>query len=140
METNLTELVSTVKTRGTTVCFRLGKPMAAALSRFGFEEGQEVVLRLGRERLEIRPRNRPEEVRAKLRLAAGELKELRDRIEAFTRDLPQSEDLELEDDESLEAELLGLLEVLVADDLDPAIAKLESVSKLGTPPRPAGSA
>ena len=82
-------------------------------------------------------RNTSEEIRDKLLNAAKEIRAFKEKILALAKDLPQATDEELVEDETLEAELLGMLECLVADNLDPAIAKLESVMELG--PEPAGS-
>ncbi|HKI02111.1 MAG TPA: hypothetical protein VKK31_09030 [Thermoanaerobaculia bacterium] len=131
MDTELSEFETTLEKQGKTLCFPLDESLEAALRRHGFEEGQGVVMRLAPERLEIRPRRSPEAIRDKLLGAAGEVKELRERILAFMKDLPQASDEELEEDGSLEGELLGMLECLVEDNLTPAIVKLESVVKLG---------
>lgn len=75
--------------------------------------------------------NTPEQIRDKLQNAAGEIKAFKARILALAKELPHVTDEELEEDETLEGDLLGLLECLVTDNLDPAIAKLESVTELG---------
>ena len=54
-------------------------------------------------------------------------------MQAYMKELPEVPDEEWEEEETLEAERLGLLECLVADDLDPAIEKLESVTRFGPP-------
>ncbi|MEO6193780.1 MAG: hypothetical protein ABIS20_12280 [Thermoanaerobaculia bacterium] len=128
---DLAEFKSKVTRQGTMLCFPLGKSLGIALKRYGFIPGQPVVVRFDRERLEIRPLNTPEEVRDKLRLAGGELKAFRNRMRALAKDLPPVSDEELEGEASLEGELLGLLECLLSDDLDPAIQKLEGVDELG---------
>lgn len=125
------EFKSKVTRQGTMLCFSLGKSLGIALKRYGFLPGQPVVVRFDRERLEIRPLNTPEEIRDKLRLAGGELKAFRERMRALANDLPQVTDEELEGGLSLEGELLGLVECLLSDDLDPAIRKLEGVDELG---------
>ncbi|MFL6192786.1 MAG: hypothetical protein ACJ75H_01345 [Thermoanaerobaculia bacterium] len=136
MERDLAEFVSTLKRTGTAMCFPVGKSLTLALRRFGFEPGLEVILRFEKERVEICPRHSLEQVRKGLDSAARELKELRDRIQAYGRALPPAPDENPESPETLEAELLGLLECLLADDLDPAISKLQSVAELGEPPVP----
>jgi len=113
------------------LCLPLGRSLGTALERYGLAPDQEVVVRFRPERLEIRPRNTPEEIRQKLRAAAEELKSLRERVQGWARELPEVPDESLENEETLEGELLGLLECLLGDDLEPAIRKLESVDKLG---------
>jgi hypothetical protein len=134
MVADLLEFESTLKRQGSVLCLPVGKSLELALRRHGFQSGQSVILRFAVERLEIRPRNTPEEIRDKLLSAAEEIRSFKARMLAFARDLPQVSDEELEEAENLEGELLGMLECLVADDLDPAIAKLESVTRLGPPP------
>jgi hypothetical protein len=80
-------------------------------------------------------RNTPEQIRDKLLNAAGEVKAFKEKILALAKDLPRvtDEELEEEEEETLEGNLLGMLECLVTDNLDPAIVKLESVLELGPP-------
>ena len=113
------------------LCLPLGRSLSTALKRYGLEPDQEVVVRFRPERLEIRPRNTPEEIREKLKGAVEELRSLRERIEGWTRELPPVSDEALENEETLEGELLGMLECLLSDDLEPAIRKLESAEELG---------
>jgi hypothetical protein len=137
MAGELTELKSKVTKQGTMLCFPLGKSLGVALRRFGFAPDQPVLVRFADELLEIRPLNTPEAVRDKLRLAAGELRAFAERMRILIKDLPPVDDEELEEQGSLEGELLGLLECLLADDLVPAIQKLEGVDELGpAPPMP----
>jgi len=131
MSADLSEFESKLKKQGTMLCLPLGKSLGLALARCGFRQDQEVIVRFGREKLEIRPRSSPEEIRIKLLASAEEIKGLRERMLAYTRDLPAVSDDDLEGEETLEGELLGMLECLVHDDLDPAIEKLESVAALG---------
>ena len=108
------------------LCLPLGKSLGTALKRYGLEADQEVVVRFRRERLEIRPRNTPEEIRRKLKGAVEELRSLRERIQDWARELPSTPGEEPEGEETPEGELLGMLECLLSDDLEPAIRKLES--------------
>lgn len=105
------------------LCLPLGKSLGTALKRYGLEADQEVVVRFRRERLEIRPRNTPEEIRRKLKGAVEELRSLRERVQDWARELPATPG---EEPEGEEEELLGMLECLLSDDLEPAIRKLES--------------
>ena len=134
MVADLLEFESKLERQGAVLCLPVGRSLELALKRHGFEPGQSVILRFAPERLEIRPRKTTEEIRGKLLSAAEEIKSFKERMLAFARDLPQVSDEELEEDATLEGELLGMLECLVSDDLDPAIAKLESVTRLGPPP------
>lgn len=138
MTAEVTEFETKIRLQGRTLSMTLGKSLGTALSRFGFRPDQEVVVRFGNERLEIRPRNAPEQVQEKLRRAAEELKAVRERVEGLLRDLPPITDEELEED-SPRAELLGMLECLLSDDLDPAIAKLDSAALSEDIPGPEGS-
>jgi len=134
MVTDLQEFESMLKRQGSVLCLPVGRSLDLALRRHGFEPGQSVILRFALERLEIRPRNTTEEIRDKLLSAAEEIKSFKARMLAFARDLPPVSDEEPEEAETLEGDLLGMLECLVADDLEPAIAKLESVTRLGPSP------
>lgn len=131
MGADLTEFASKLKKQGTTLCVPLGKSLGTALRQFGFHPDQEITVRFGFERLEILPRDTPAQIRDKLKLAAAELRAFRERMASLARRLPPVLDEDLEAGESLEAELLGMLECLMADDLDPAIHKLETVGELG---------
>jgi hypothetical protein len=135
MAEDLTELTSKVTKQGTTLCFPLGKKAVGALERFGFGLEAPVVLRFSDGRLEIRPLNTPRAIREKLRKAAGDLREFTERIRRFARELPAGPDDAPETGEAREGELLGMLECLIADDLDPAVQKLESADELGGPER-----
>lgn len=141
MSTELSEFVSKLRKQGTMLCVPLGKSLTATLRQFGFRPDQEITVRFGYERLEILPRNTLEEIRGKAKLAAVDLKAFRERMRSLVKELPCVSDEELEGEATLEMELLGMLECLVADDLDPAIRKLETVDELGpqpAPPRAAG--
>jgi hypothetical protein len=131
MSADLSEFRSRLKKQGTMLCLPLGKSLSTALKRYGLVPEQEVVVRFRRERMEIRPRNTPEEIREKLKGAAEELRSLRERVQGWSQELPAVSDEALEDEETLEGELLGMLECLLSDDLEPAIRKLESADELG---------
>jgi hypothetical protein len=134
METEGNEFASKLRTEGTTLSFPVGKPLGGVLDRFGFHHEQDVIIRFARSRMEIWPRDTPEVIRERLREATQELKRFADRIEGYAQELPPVTDEELEAGESWEAGLLGMLECLLADDLAPAIEKLESVERLGAQP------
>lgn len=130
MSVDVSEFQTRLKRQGFMLCFPLGKSLGAALQHFGFQADQEVVLRFGPERLEILPRTSTEAARDRMLSAAGELRSFRDRMQALASSFSDVTDEELEREETPEAELLGVLECLLADDLDPAIQKLESVAGL----------
>jgi hypothetical protein len=134
MDAELFELAARLKTQGTMLCVPLGESLGTALKRAGFHPDQEITVRFGHERLEILPRDTPEEIRGQLKLAAGELKAFRERMRGLAMKLSAVSEEELEEEETLEGELLGMIECLVADDLDPAINKLETVDELGPGP------
>jgi hypothetical protein len=136
MPEDLVELTSRVTTQGTTLCFPLGKTLARVLDRFGFGLEEQVVLRFSDERLEIRRLNTPRAVREKLKQSAVDLRAFTERMRDFARDLPAGPDEELDPETEREGELLGMLECLITDDLDPAVRKLESADELGGPDRP----
>jgi len=134
MAADLAEFESTLKKQGGKLYFTLGRSLEVALSRFGFREDQKVSVLFAPDRLIIRPRGNPDAIREKLLLAAKDLQEIRDRMEGLRRQLPQVSDDDLEAEETVEGELLGLLECLIADDLDPAIQKMRSVSSVAPAP------
>jgi hypothetical protein len=130
MSVDVSEFQTRLKKQGLMLCFPVGKSLNAALQHFGFQADQEVVMRFGWGRLEILPRTSTEAARDQMLSAAGELRSLRKRMQVIAETFSEVTDEELEKEETLEAELLGLLECLLADDLDPAIEKLESVAVL----------
>ena len=134
MADDLTWLTSKVSRQGATLCFPLETMAEETLERFGFGRETPVLLRLTDEQLEVWPLSRV--IQEKLRQAAGDLREFRERIRGFARALPTSPDDEVTAEVAREGELLGLLECLIADDLDPAVKKLESVDELSGPERP----
>jgi hypothetical protein len=131
MDAELFEFVSRLKTQGTSLSVPLGRSLGMALKQAGFRPDQEITVRFGYERMEILPRDTPEQIRDKLKLAAAELRAFRERMSNLARRLPPMPEGDLEGEAPLEMELLGMLECLVADDLDPAIRKLETVDELG---------
>ena len=135
MPEDLTELKTTVKKRGTMLCFPLGKSLGMALERFGFALDQPVVVRFSEQRLEIRPVGSLGAVRDEMLHSVEDLQTFRNRMQGLLETLPHVTDEELEADATQEGELLGTLECLISDDLDPAIRKLRSVEKLRDPDR-----
>jgi hypothetical protein len=135
MPEDLTEFTTTVKKQGTMLCFPLGKTLALALKRFGFAPDQPVVVRFSEQRLEIRPAGSLGSIRDKMLHSVGELQAFRDKMQGLLQALPYVSDEELESGETPEGELLGTLECLISDDLDPALRKLRSVEKLRDPER-----
>jgi hypothetical protein len=131
MNAELFEFASKLKKQGTTLSISLGQSLGIALKQAGFRPDQEITVRFGNERLEILPRDTPEQIRDKVKLEAVGLRAFRERILDLAKRLPAASEEDLEAGESLEGELLGMLECLVADDLDPAIHKLETVDDLG---------
>lgn len=133
MRGEITEFKSKLRKQGYNLCLPLGSSLTMALKAFGYEPGQDVVVRFHYDRLEIFPRSSPELLRDKLLGHVDEMKRFKERIEAYRKELPEVPDEELKGEETLEAELQGLLECLVTDDLGPAIAKLKSVARFGPP-------
>lgn len=133
MSRDISEFKSKLTKQGYNLCLPLGASLPAALKAFGFAVGQDVVVRFRYDRLEILPRSSPELLRDKLLGHVDDVKSLKERMLAYMKELPEISDEDLEEGESLEAELLGMLECLVADDLDAAIQKLESVVRFGPP-------
>ncbi|MFL6262048.1 MAG: hypothetical protein ACJ76Y_20315 [Thermoanaerobaculia bacterium] len=135
MAEDLTEFTTTVKKQGTMLCLPLGKTLGLALQRFGFAPDQPVVVRFSEQRLEIRPVGSLGSVREKMLRSVAELRAFREKMRALLESLPHVPDEALENGGSVEGEILGTLECLISDDLDPAIRKLRSVEKLENPER-----
>lgn len=133
MSRDLSEFKSKLTKQGYNLCLPLGASLPAALKAFGFAVGQDVVVRFRYDRLEILPRSSPELLRDKLLGHVDDVKGLKERMLAYMKELPEISDEELEEGETLESELLGMLECLVADDLDAALQKLESVARFAPP-------
>ena len=130
MPEDLTEFTTTVKKQGTMLCLPLGKTLGLALKRFGFAPDQPVVVRFSEQRLEIRPVG---SVRDQMLRSVDELRAFRDKMQGLLGSLPRVTDEQLESGETPEGELLGTLECLISDDLDPAIRKLQGVEALRDP-------
>jgi hypothetical protein len=135
MSTDLSEFTTTLEQQGTSLCLPLGGMLAMALERSGFGPGQRVLVRFGPGRLQVLPFTTTQEVRDGLALVAKDLRLLEARIRELLIRLPTLSDEQLETGETLEGELQGLLECLLADDVVPALRKLEAVDQLGAPPR-----
>ena len=133
MPEELTEFTTTVKKQGTMLCLPLGKTLGLALQRFGFAPDQPVVVRFSEQRLEIRPVASLGAVREQMLRSVDELRAFREKMRGLLEALPRVTDEELESGETPEGELLGTLECLISDDLDPAIRKLRSVERLKGP-------
>lgn len=133
MRRDISEFKSKLTKQGYNLCLPLGASLPMALKAFGFVPGQDVVVRFRYDRLEILPSSSPELLRDKLLSHVDDVRLLKERMQAYMKELPEVSDEELEEEETLEAELMGLLECLVADDLDPALEKLESVARFGPP-------
>jgi hypothetical protein len=130
MSRDVSEVVSELQREGPLLCLPVG--LELALERFGFRTGQQVMIRFARERVEIRPRGTPEAVRGRLKLAARDLRELAEQMKELARELPGTgADPRGEGTESLEEELVAMVECLLADNLEPAIRRLEAVDELG---------
>jgi hypothetical protein len=130
MPEELTEFTTTVKKQGTMLCLPLGKTLGLALQRFGFAPDQPVVVRFSAQRLEIRPVASLGAVRDQMLRSVDELRVFREKMRELLAALPQLTDEELETGDTPEGELLGTLECLISDDLDPAIRKLQSAERL----------
>jgi hypothetical protein len=133
MSEDLTEFTTTVKKQGTMLCLPLGKTLGLALERFGFAPDQPVVVRFSAERLEIRPVGSLGSVREKMLRSVAELRAFREKMRGLLESLPRVPDEALESGGSPEGEILGTLECLISDDLEPAIRKLQSVERLEDP-------
>jgi hypothetical protein len=133
MTADPSEFMTTLERQGSALCLSLGETLTAVLERHGFRLGQEVLVRFGQERMQILLRATVQEVRDELKLAGVELKRFEARMKELLDRLPAVSDEALEREESLEGELQGLLECLLADDLAPAIRKLESADAAGRP-------
>ena len=133
MSEELTEFTTTVKKQGTMLCLPLGKTLGLALQRFGFVPDQPVVVRFSDQRLEIRPVASLGAVRDQMLRSVDELRAFREKMRGLLAALPHLTDEQLESGETPEGELLGTLECLISDDLDPAIRKLQSAERLKEP-------
>ncbi|HEY4561812.1 MAG TPA: hypothetical protein VIJ36_02480, partial [Thermoanaerobaculia bacterium] len=91
---------------------------------------QPVVVRFSAERLEIRPVGSLESVRDKMLRSIAELRTFREKMRGLLESLPRVPDEAFESGGSPEGEILGTLECLISDDLDPAIRKLQSAERL----------
>ena len=100
------------------------------LAELGLAQGTRVVLEATPGRLLLTPFWDVETVRADLGAIARDLDEIRGRLRRVTGLLPEtppqpSEPPEPPEVAAVGADLLGTLECILADDLDPALAKLQ---------------
>ena len=136
MSLKLTELESKLKVQSGTVSLVIGRSAWTLMKALGFRKGQEVLIRFGHERMEVRPRYTPWQIVQKLKLHRDDLKEIEGQIRGYLSKLPPVTDEELgdvleggaEEPASLAADLQETLECLLADDLEPAIQKLEGLT------------
>jgi hypothetical protein len=94
------------------------------LERFRFEDGQEVRVRLTDERLEIRPRREVVDVQDGLGDAALQMRRIEKSLRTLRSHLREPES------PSLESEIAVAIDCLLADEILPAIAHLESAAGL----------
>src|SRR4051794_39107609 len=99
MSTDLSEFTTTLEQEGVSLRLPLGESLAKALERFGFRPGQKVLVRFGRERLQVLPCNTTQEVRDHLALAAKELRQIEGRMREELIRLPTVSDEQLENEE-----------------------------------------
>ncbi|HEX4497831.1 MAG TPA: hypothetical protein VIE43_19310 [Thermoanaerobaculia bacterium] len=129
MSTDMSELASELQRQGMTLCLTIGSELV--LERFGFQPGQQVVIRFTRGRVEIRPRGTAEAVKERLKLKARDLRDLAEQMRDLARELPaHGGDRTVDGAEGLEEELVALVECLLVDNLEPAIRRLEEVDGL----------
>jgi hypothetical protein len=133
MSTDLSEFMTTLELEGLSLRLALGERLARALERSGFRPGQKVLVRFGQERFQVLLCNTTQEVRDHLAVVAQGLRLLEASVRELLIRLPGVSDEQLESEETLEGELQGLLECLLADDVVPAIRKLEAADRLGWP-------
>jgi len=96
---------------------------AGCLAELGLGEGARVVVEAAPGRLLLTPDWDVQAVRADLHAIARDLTEARGRLRRVTGLLP--EPAEPSDAAQVDADLLGTLECLLADDLEPALAKIQ---------------
>lgn len=103
----------------------------ADLERFRFEDGQEVRVRLTDERLEIRPRTEVGDVQDGLGGLTLELREIKRRLLVLRSHLQEPGARERAGEIStVEAEVAVAIDCILADEILPAIAHLESAAGL----------
>ena len=94
------------------------------LERFRFGDGQEVRVSLTDERLEIRPRRDVEDVQNGLGDAALQMRRIERRLRTLRSHLQEP------GSQALESEIAVAIDCLLADEILPAIAHLESAAGL----------
>ncbi|HZF14182.1 MAG TPA: hypothetical protein VFE33_35750 [Thermoanaerobaculia bacterium] len=107
------------------------------LAELGLAEGARVVVEAAPGRLLLTPYWDVQAVRADLHAIARDLAEVGSRLRRVTGLLP--EPAEPAGAAEVGADLLGTLECLLADDLDPALAKLQDAMGLLQAPSPEDS-
>ena len=103
---------------------------ADCLDELGFAEGGRASVQVSRGRLVLTAPREVREVQSELGQLARELESLRDRIAEVVGELPEPADavLRAEVPADIGTDLLGTLEVVLNDDIDPAIRKLRAAA------------
>lgn len=125
-----------LKMEGTAALIRLGPRASALLAEHGFSPGGDVVARLTRERLQIRPVREGRSLQERVRDILEELALLESRMRSQIESLGEVPDAMVSHQipYSLEAELRTTLEIVLGDDLASARHRLEEALKT-TPER-----
>jgi hypothetical protein len=103
---------------------------ADCLAEMGFAEGGPASVQVSRGRLVLTAPREIREVQSELGQLARELESLRDRLAEVVGELPEPADavLRAEMPADVGTDLLGTLEVVLNDDIDPAIQKLHAAA------------
>jgi hypothetical protein len=123
IHTSATEL----KMEATAVHIGVGSRTSGLVAELGFSPEEDMILRL-----ELRPAWRKRSLQEKMLEIAAELAILETRLRSMVASLPEVTDAMMarEVPYSVEAMARGALEVLLTDDLGPAIRRLEEAARL----------
>jgi hypothetical protein len=116
-----------LKMEATAVRIGVGSRTSGLVAELGFSPEEDVILRL-----ELRPAWRKRSLQEKMLEIAAELAILETRLRSMVASLPEVTDAMMarEVPYSVEAMARGALEVLLTDDLGPAIRRLEEAARL----------
>jgi antitoxin component of MazEF toxin-antitoxin module len=121
-----------LKTKDTGASLVLGPRTSSLLPDHGFQAGGDVLVRLTREKIEIRPIRGKKDLQEQVRELTEDVSLLEDRLQSMIATLPEVPDAMAAHriPFSLEADLRATLEIVLADDVASAAERLRKAAEV----------
>ena len=121
-----------LKTEDTGASLLLGPRTSSLLPSHGFQAGGDVLVRLTREKMEIRPIQGKKDIQEQVRELTEDVGLLEDRLQSMIDTLPEVPDAMAAHriPFSLEADLRATLEIVLADDVGSAAERLRKAAEV----------